>query len=434
MKRMLWSVALLLAGYGNVHAQTVNLAEGPLTKTCFRNELSMDMTGRITMQQDGKTVALRQNAFARHEYLERILEAKDGVGDKAVRIYQAAGATITVGNDASKLAFSPEHLLMVSHRQHNQIQTYCPSGLLTNEEMELTEHFDTLALAGLLSGKDVAVGATWVVPANVVLAVCEVDAIISGQLNAKLTSVQGSVAEVTITGIIKGISSGAQVVMEINGRLAFATTEKRIIAAEWKQHDERTQGPISPAMTADVAYKIKRTPIAEPNELNDIALVRPLSAAADKMTNVTYRDPKGAFAFQHGRNWHLVGRDDKHLVYRLLTDRGDFVAQATLMPYTKETPGKMMDLDNFARRMAEVPGWTQEEVLEKNANLGVSEDLKVYRVGAAGKLSGVPAVQYFHLMTGPRGDQLIVTFTMDPSQTSNLSQHDMAFLRGVSFP
>ncbi len=434
MKRMLLSMAVFLACYGGVQAQTVNLAEAPLPKTCFRNDLSMDMTGKIMMQQEGKTITLRQNAFARHEYVERVLEVKDGIGDKAARIYHAAGATITVGSDATKLAFQPEHTLMVAARNRTQLQSYCPNGLLTNEEMELTEHFDTLALPGLLPGKDVAVGATWVVPSSVVIALCEVDGLVSGQLTGKLNSVQGSVADVTVTGIVKAIGMGAQVVMEVNGRVAFEIKEKRIIAVEWKQHDERMQGPVNPSLNADVTYKIKRTPVAEPNDLNDVALVRPLSVPADKMTDVTYRDPKGRFGFQHGRNWHLVSRDDKHLVYRLLTERGDFVAQATLTPYSKESPGKMMELEDFVRRMAEVPGWTQEEVLEKNAHFDVAEDLKVYRVGAGGKLSGVPAIQYFHLVTGPHGDQLIVTFTMDPTQVSNLTQHDMAFLRGVSFP
>src|SRR4029077_3791718 len=140
--------------------------------------------------------------------------------------------------------------------------------------------------------------------------------------------------------------------MEIKARYAFDLKEKRIIALEWMQHEERLQGPANPALAADGVFKLKRTPIIEPNELNEIALVRALSVPADKMSNIVYRDPKGRFELQHGRNWHLVSQDDKHVVLRLLSERGDFVAQVTLTPYTKEMPGKMMDIEEFARLMA----------------------------------------------------------------------------------
>ena len=73
--------------------------------------------------------------------------------------------------------------------------------------------------------------------------------------------------------------------------------------------------------------------------------------------------------------------------------------------------------------------------MEKNAKVEAASDgeHKVYRVGATGKLNGVSALQYFHLITGGRGDQLIVTFTMDSKQATNLSPHDLNLLRGITF-
>jgi hypothetical protein len=436
MRRMLVSVLMLLVGHGTAQAQTVLLAEAPLPKSCFRIELSMELAGKFTLQQEGKALHLKQTASARHVFLERVLEAKDGLAAKTARLYQAAEATINVDGDTAKRAFRSDRTLLVTQRTREQLLTYCPQGLLTHEERELTEHFDTLALAGLLPGKDAAVGAVWTIPNTVMLALCDLEGLVSGSLTGKLGEIQGDLATGTVEGIVKGISRGAQVTMEIKARFAFDTKEKRLITVEWQQHDERLQGPVNPALTADVTYKVKRTPIVEPNELGEIALVRALSVPSDKMSNITYRDPKGRFELQHGRGWHLVGQQDKHLVYRLLSDRGDFVAQATLTPHTKDAPGKMMELDAFGRMMAEAPGWAQDEVLEKLANVEMPAEggLKVYRVGATGKLGGVPAIQYFHLVAGPKGDQLIVTFTMDPRQAPNLSPHDMTLVRNISFP
>src|SRR5437868_11096019 len=96
--------ASFVVSLGTAHAQTVNLSEGPLPKSCFRNDLSMELTGKITVQQEGKNITLKQAASARHLFVEKILEAKDGMAEKSARIYQAAEAAITSDSDVAKRA------------------------------------------------------------------------------------------------------------------------------------------------------------------------------------------------------------------------------------------------------------------------------------------------------------------------------------------
>ena len=63
-------------------------------------------------------------------------------------------------------------------------------GALTNDEVELvSEHFDTLALTGLLPEKEVKPGDAWRLPNDVVLALAQFEALISHDLTAKLTGV-----------------------------------------------------------------------------------------------------------------------------------------------------------------------------------------------------------------------------------------------------
>src|ERR1700730_4547240 len=131
MWRMFLSATLLLASFEGARAQTVSLVEAPLPTSCYRNDLSMELTGKVTVQQEGKNISLTQVASARHEFLERILEARDGLAEKSARIYQSAEATITIGADVAKRAFRPGHSLMVAQRIRDQLSTYCPQGLLT---------------------------------------------------------------------------------------------------------------------------------------------------------------------------------------------------------------------------------------------------------------------------------------------------------------
>ena len=52
---------------------------------------------------------------------------------------------------------------------------------------------------------------------------------------------------------------------------------------------------------------------------------------------------------------------------------------------------------------------------------------------ARGKLNGVDVLQYFFLLAGPQGDQLVLTFTLKPADTQKLDTRDLNLLRGVTF-
>src|SRR5436305_285900 len=85
-----------------------------------------------------------------------------------------------------------------------------------------------------------------------------------------------------------------------------AASERCVVGIEWKQSDQGQQGPVSPALSADVVIQLKRTPIAEPAELSQIALVQVPAEPSPELINLHYRDAKGRFEFQHGRDWHVV--------------------------------------------------------------------------------------------------------------------------------
>ena len=59
----------LLAGVlsaNSLHAQSVNLTEGRLADRCVRNELTMELDGKIQVKQDGKDLSYPHKAKATH--------------------------------------------------------------------------------------------------------------------------------------------------------------------------------------------------------------------------------------------------------------------------------------------------------------------------------------------------------------------------------
>src|SRR5262249_4771217 len=133
------------------------------TNDCFRYALGMRLAGEMVVVQDGKPAKLKLAATAEHHFRERVLAThKDGLVAKAARRYDDARAAITVDGATAARSLRPERSLTVAQRPTDTLTCYSPQGPLTREELEnVSEHFDTLALTGLLPGKEVAVGDTW---------------------------------------------------------------------------------------------------------------------------------------------------------------------------------------------------------------------------------------------------------------------------------
>ena len=76
---------------------------------------------------------------------------------------------------------------------------------MTRSELEVTQHLDTLVLPGLLPGKAMSVGQTWKVPNAVVQALRAFEGLESRYLTAKLESVSGDEAVISVAGSARGI-------------------------------------------------------------------------------------------------------------------------------------------------------------------------------------------------------------------------------------
>ncbi len=430
-------LAILLAA-APIHAQGVKLVEAPLAQACVRIELSMELAGKITVKQDDKENSFPHKAEAKHVFLERILDTIGNVGAKSARHYLTADSTITFNNnEASKRSLRDERRFLVAQRVKDQVVTFSPQGPMTRSEMELTEHFDTMAVAGLLPGKNVEVGKTWMIPNAVVAALCEFDGLTENQLEGKIEKVMDNIAHLSIAGKAQGINVGAQVGMLVNARCEFDIKEGRIVFLEWKETIERQQGPVSPALSADVTITLKRTPIEEPEQLNKFALVPVPKAETPPvaLTNLRFQDVKKRFELSHARNWHAVSPDDNPQLVMRLVERGEFIAQATITPWKKIDPKNAMNLTDFAELVAKTPGWALDKETErKTLDQLPKGHHTVHRVIASGELEGVRTVQYFYLVVGTSGEQLIATFSVVPQLATRLGSADLEMVREIVFP
>lgn len=421
---------------GPVGAQTYPLKEEVKPGDSYRARLTMSLKGEIRVTRDDKPQKLSLSAEATHEFPERVLTVGDaGLPSKVARYYETARAVISAAGDRSEKALRKNRCLVVAQRQNDVPLTYSPTGPFTREELELTaEHFDTLALPGLLPGRAVAVGDTWKLDNRVVQAICHFEGVTEHELTGKLEEVTDQVARFSITGPASGIELGALVKLKVEATGRFDLEKKRLVALEWKQTDDREQGPASPSMEATSTTTLTRTPAAVPEALADVALV---SVPAEfkvpvHLTGLEYRDPQGRFDLVHAREWQVVGTPQGRLVLRLM-ERGDFVAQATVTPWTPAPKGKRLSDDEFREAMARTPGWDAEKELQAGEVPG-GDGRTIFRISTLGKMDGVAVMQNFYLVAGTNGEQVVVAVTLTPKKADQLGSRDLSLAGSIEFP
>src|SRR5262249_26781843 len=153
-----------------------------------------------------------------------------------------------------------------------------------------------------------------------------------------------------------------------------------------------------------------------------------------QLEQLSYADPRGRYTLMHARDWHLVGATAGHQGVRLM-DRGEFVAQATPSPWKRPETGTDLSGDAVEDIIGATPGGVPERILKAEEVKGAAEGGRwIFQVTAEGEMGGLKAMQHFYLIAGPRGEQMLVTFTMTPAQAPKLGTRDLDLLRGIAFP
>jgi hypothetical protein len=434
--RILGTFIVALGIIRSSRAQNYELMENPKAGDCRQIQLEMHLSGEMRVTKDSKPMPLKMAADASHAFTERVLVCgSNAIVQKAARVYEAAKATISIGEDRYKKTLRSERRLLVAQHQEGQTIVYSPAGPLTKEELELTsEHFDTLTLAGLLPGRPVKIGDSWKVANEVTQALCHFEGLTSQDLTCKLEEVKDNAARISFAGSAAGIDLGALAKVTIQGTYRFDRATKNLVALEWKQKDERDQGPASPATTVELTIQLKRNPIEQPESLSDVGLISVPDGLdiPPTLLNLVYQHAdKARFELSYPRDWQPVGRIRDHVVFRLL-DRGDFVAQLTITPWDKAHNTAHMAPEEFKEAMSQSPGWEQGDVVQEG-EIPAENGRWIYRVSAPGTMDGINVVQNFYLVAGPGGVQIVMAFTMTPNQAEKLGTRDLVMVRGLEF-
>lgn len=435
--RFTWIGILIGLSFAALHAQPtekVILKSNAQKNDQWQVAMTMKVKGNIVMKSGDKTTTIEIGADAEHRFSEMILNSLEGTPTSLARFYEVAKANIVFNQGQPRpRTLRADRRFQVARSSSEGTTLYSPTGPLTREELELTgDHFDTLAIHGILPNKEVAMGEEWDIPIPTAQALADLEGVIESHLKGKLAQVNQKIAYIHVTGTVEGIQQGSELKVTCAGVLEYNLSDQRPLRAEWKLREDRAQGPINQACFLESLTNVQWTYGTVSKELTPALLATIPDEPLAGHLMLTYRDEKGRFQFTHERNWHMVAQTPEFIVMRQM-DRGELISQVNITPWKPAKPGQHMEPEDLQKHITQAPGFKVQQIAQQGEIQG-QPGYWIYRLSTVGEADGLPLLQNAYAISGPRGDQVVFTFTTEVEHAAKLGTKDQAMVKTVEFP
>jgi hypothetical protein len=350
---------------------------------------------------------------------------------RSFRHYDQARSRIRVREQTSLPELRPDRRRVVVQADRAGLLYYSPAGPMTSQEIELLPSLgDPLLVAALLPGREVSVGETWTPEPWVGPAIAGTEVSFNSSLTCRLQSVDDGQAIIAIDGKISGAAKGATTETTLAGTLQFDVAARSVAAAELKQTEKRSVGPVTPGMTLSLTAKLTKTPAPETAQIAtaEVASI-PFEPARDDL-RIEHRLPFDA-RLVCDREWMAFKQTGSLLVLRLL-DHGGMVAQCNVAPAPKVRPGERTPEEQFQQDIRASLGDQLTEIIAAEELKGPTAR-KLYRVTAKGKADESEMVWRYYLASDPDGRQAAFVFTAEASQLARLGDRDLDVVDSLEF-
>lgn len=392
--------------------------------------IDMKLTGNLKKKEFEREESIPLTAIANHAFEERVFQIdKNGTPSAMARFYSDAKAEITLQGTKMARVMRKDRKFLIAMEQDLHTVCYSPQGPMTRTEVDLSEHFDVLALYGVLPTKSVAVNDPWDIAIPTAQRMLGLDAVIDSKLKATLVKVEQNHALVAVEGGVTGISKGSQTRHEIKGSLTYALQSKRFTGVNWKVSESKEQGPMGPgtALEIDIVAKWNNQPHQQLTEgLLSMAKANPDAG----QLLVEHNDGNNRYSFLLDRSWGVVMETKDETVLRLL-DKGELIGQLNVSTVKNTATGKHPTLDEMEKLITTAPGFELEKVLDK-AEPATQPGYWMGKVAAVGKASQIPLQMSLYCVQGPGPEPFLFNFTMEIEHANRFNTRDQAIMKSIN--
>ncbi len=312
---VLMTITALIFSNGRASAEeTLRLRELFPAEYQYHVSTRVELAGQLTLpapDKDKKPVPLSVSGGSAIEYDERVLDARDNVVARTVRLYRRIDFDRKVGEQRQQTTLRPNVRRLVLLREKNFKGPFCPEGPLTPAEIDLirTDVF-TPALTGLLPDGPVKPGDRWTALPSAVGELTDLDHI-EGTLECKLEGIvsleKRRHARVSLSGKVKGTNEDGPSEQRLDGYYYFDLESNHLSYLSLHGVHRLLDKDGKEVGRVDGQFVLTRQAHTEARELSGAALKGlTLTPTADN-TLLLYESAELGLRFVYPRRWRTAG-------------------------------------------------------------------------------------------------------------------------------
>lgn len=430
--------AILLAGWLNSltgsENKTYDMTSVPVVGQMQQIQSVVEAQGDLKLDVDGTKVTrvpLLVNAQLRYD--EKLLDIKRSPWSRrAVRYYHQAEASIKVGESTLAPALSNDRRIAVAQVDKEGLTLHSPAGPLSRDELDLIESpGNSLLWWCLLPKGPVAVGQRWEVEQEPMGLLLGIDAVTQCSVSCALSSVDGDVALIDLSGSISGAVSGVATDVQLKAKCNFDLAQHRVtwFAASFKE--SRSISHAEPGFEVTTRVRVSATRLQQSPALDETSLAGlPLESNA-AASLLAFQAEKSHFSLIHDRRWRSI-LDRPSLCVLRMVDRGTLVAQCNISELSDLEPGKKFPLEAFQADVERSLGKNFGQFIE--ANQSPADDGKViYRVVVSGVMAEVPIQWIYYHIVNDKGRRAALAFTLETKLLERFAEADRTLAETFQF-
>ena len=434
-RNTLWIAALWLAGPAastlRADDQTYDLSVIPSTSTARLVKAIIEVNGELKLNADGSKVSeLPLRVRGELEYSEKTIE-QTKIHRKDARLYQAARATIQVGDARMESSLHESRRLVLTRASSSQQTLFSPQELLTGDELDLIDIQGSTTLSHLLTpSHPLAMGAVWEHEASFLSAFLGLDAIAEAEVKSTLRKVEGEIAIIdmagTVSGAVDGVSSDIVIKAKYNVNLKNHTLPWLALSIR----EDRAIGHATPGFDVVARLRIATTDQPTPPALSNNALAGLTLDVNAGSTLLSLPSSAGGFQLLHARAWKVMVERAEVTILRLV-EQGELIAQCNVSSLP-DSAGDRLPLEAFRADIEKALGKNFGQFVEASQTTN-GRGLRVLRAVVSGVASELPIRWIYYHISNAKGRQAAFVFTMDGKAVEKFAGADDSLVNSFEF-
>ena len=401
-------------------------------------QLKLEVHGQVLMKDSaGKENRQEVSVEGHHAYEEatRLEVQKQGEDQlvtavRGVRLYQSPRVLMIVGQSrlVPRLRESRRMILMSS--RDGNVSLTSLQGALTREELDLVRNQgDSALLPLLLPVEPLGIGDNWFIPRQLVRALLTLDQVDESTIQGTLADVDESIAQVTISGRVRGRVESAATEITVKGSLHVNLRLQRVERLELEIKEKRAIGRAEPGLDVTATLSMSCRPLQGAFQLPADLLARSAGRPTASDALLEFQSRHADYRLLHDPRWHVTS--DRPLVLMRYIEQGKLLAQCNIARLPTQSQPHAT-LEQFQQQVQRSLGDSLQGLVEASEETTASK-MRIMRVVATGVSAQLPVQWIYYHLQDSQGRRVAMSFSVPATTTEDLGQADRTLVATLRF-